>query len=83
MKKLAITTSALAMLLSSAAFADMHDDDADAGEGPWTMEEFMMEFPEVTPEEFEQIDQDGTGMITEEELEAAIEAGIVEDPEPM
>ncbi len=81
MKKLAITTSALAMMMSSAAVADMHDD-ADAA-GPWTMEEFMMEFPEVTPEEFEQIDQDGTGMITEEELEAAIEAGIVDDPDAM
>lgn len=81
MKKLAITASALAMMMSSAAVAEMHDDDEAAG--PWTMEEFMMEFPEVTPEEFVQIDQDGTGMITGEELEAAIEAGIVEEPDAM
>ena len=80
MKTLAITASALAMMMSSAAFADSHDAD---GAGPWTMEEFMMEFPEVTPEQFEQIDQDGTGTITQDELDAAIEAGLVADPDPM
>ena len=71
-KKLAVALSAL-VLSSGMAFAQ-------AAEGPWTMDEFMAAYPEVTPELFVQIDTNGDGMIDQEELDAAVEAGLIDDP---
>lgn len=74
MSKTFATTLAAIILGSSMAFAQM-------SEAPWTMEEFLAVYPEVTPEVFAQIDVNGDGLIDADELEAAIEAGLVEPAE--
>lgn len=71
MLKILATTLAATILGTGMAFAQM-------GEAPWTMEEFMAVYPEVTPEVFAEIDTNGDGLIDEAELEAAIEAGLIE-----
>jgi len=60
-----------ALLMSSGAVL------AQAAEGPWTMEEFIAIYPEVTPETYALIDANGDGLIDQDELDAAVEAEIV------
>jgi hypothetical protein len=47
---------------------------------PWTLAEFVMIFPEAPIELFNDIDTDGDGEISEAELDAAVAAGLIEDP---
>jgi hypothetical protein len=75
-KHLAIAASAFA-LATFPAMADTHGD-ADH-DFPLTQAEFMMEYPEVTQDEFLQIDTNADGEVSEEEYEAAREAGIIGD----
>lgn len=70
MKKMIATAVSALVLGSGMALAQM-------AEGPWTMEEFMVAYPEVTPEIFAEIDTNNDGLIDEDELEAAVEAGLV------
>lgn len=53
---------------------------AQTGEG-MTLAEFLERFPEGTPDIFETLDADDDGLVTEEELEAGVEAGLIEDTE--
>lgn len=75
-KHLAIAASVIA-LATAPAFAGSHD--AEDHEFPLTMAEFMAAYPDVTPEEFAEIDSDGDGMVSQEEYEEAREAGLVGD----
>ena len=43
----------------------------------------MENYPEVTPETFFLIDTDGDGEVSEEEYEAAVEAGLVGSADTM
>ncbi len=70
MKTLFATTFSALVLGSGMAIAQMAD-------GPWTMEEFMAAYPEVTPEVFAEIDTNNDGVIDADELKAAVEAGLV------
>jgi len=70
MSKILATASAALCLTASLALAQM-------AEGPWTMEEFIAAHPEVTPEIYALIDADGDGMVDQDELDAAVAAGLV------
>ena len=71
---LAIAASALALSAAPALAESEHD-------FPLTMAEFMEAYPEVTPEQFAEIDTAGDGMVSEEEYTAAQEAGLIGDDE--
>jgi hypothetical protein len=75
-KHLAIAASVLA-LAAAPALADSHDDAEH--EFPLTMAEFMAAYPDVTPEEFAEIDADGDGQVSEDEYDEAREAGLIDD----
>ena len=77
-KHLAIAASVIA-LAAAPAMADSHGDAEH--EFPLTMAEFMAAYPDVTPEEFAEIDADGDGQISEEEYEEAREAGLIDHDE--
>lgn len=70
-----LVAAAAAVLLSAGALL------AQTAEGPWTMEEFMATYPEVTPELFDQIDANDDGLIDQEELDAAVALGLIEPME--
>ena len=75
-KHLAIAASVIA-LAAAPAMADSHGDAEH--EFPLTMAEFMAAYPDVTPEEFAEIDADGDGQISEEEYEEARETGLIDN----
>jgi hypothetical protein len=77
-KHLAIAASVIALAVAP-VLADSHGDAEH--EFPLTMAEFMAAYPDVTPEEFAEIDSDGDGQISEEEYEEAREAGLIGDDE--
>ncbi len=72
MKNLAIATCALA-LMSFPALAQ----DATEHHFPLTMTEFMVAYPDATSDDFDQIDTDGDGEISEDEYNAARESGLI------
>ncbi|MCC5961351.1 MAG: EF-hand domain-containing protein [Rhodobacteraceae bacterium] len=47
----------------------------------WTMEDFMIAFPEATPELFDEVDTNNDGVIDSFEYEAAVEAGLIDPVE--
>lgn len=64
-------------LSTTAAFAQsMAELDAD-GDGAASMAEVQALFPDVTEEAFTAADTDGDGMLNEEELTAAQDAGVI------
>lgn len=73
MHKLAIAACALAMLSVPAMAQDAEH------EFPMTMSDFMMAYPDATPETFDLVDADGDGEISEDEHTAATEAGLIDD----
>jgi hypothetical protein len=66
-----VAAAVSALLLGSGAAL------AQAAEGPWTQEEFVSVYPDVTPETYVLIDTNGDGLIDQDELDAAIAAGLV------
>lgn len=44
----------------------------------WTKEEFLAAYPELTDEEFDQIDLNDDGMVDPDEYLLAIEVGLIE-----
>lgn len=72
MTKRTLAAAAVALLMASGGAL------AQTAEGPWTMEEFVAVYPEVTPELFAQIDTNGDGLIDQEELDAAVADGLLE-----
>lgn len=81
-KQFAFAASVIA-LAAIPALADTHDQDAAEHDFPVEMEAFMDAYPEVTPETFFLIDTDGDGEVSEEEYEAAVDAGLITSAEPM
>ena len=77
-KHLAIAASVLALAAAPALAGSQGDSEHDF---PLTMAEFMAAYPEVTPEEFAEIDTDGDGQVSEEEYEAARDAGLIGNDE--
>jgi hypothetical protein len=75
-KHLAVAASVLA-LAAAPALAESHGEAEH--EFPLTMAEFMAAYPDVTPEEFAEIDADGDGQISEEEYNEARDAGLIDD----
>lgn len=74
--KLAISASVIALAVSP-VFADTYGDTDH--EFPLTMDEFLEAYPDVTPEEFSEIDTDGDSQVSEEEYDAARDAGLIGD----
>lgn len=74
MQKLAIATCALALM----AFPALAEETTEH-QFPLTMTEFMVAYPEAAPEDFDAIDTDGDGEISEEEYNAAHDAGLIGD----
>jgi len=50
---------------------------AEIGDGPWTIDELKVVYPDLTPEQFTQIDAWADGSVDQTELDAAIAAGVV------
>lgn len=74
MKKLAIATCALALM----SFPVLAQDAAER-EFPLTMSDFMVAYPDVTPDQFGLIDTNGDGEVSEEEYNAARDSGLIAD----
>lgn len=74
MQKLAIATCALALM----AFPALAEE-ATEHQFPLTMTEFMVAYPDVATEDFDLIDTDGDGEISEEEYNAARDSGLIGD----
>ncbi|WP_439559799.1 hypothetical protein [Roseinatronobacter sp.] len=47
----------------------------------WTLDDFMMAFPDATPELFDEVDMNDDGVIDSFEYEAAVEAGLIDPVE--
>ncbi len=62
--------------LATTAFADMSTMDANE-DGLLTMDEVQAAYPEVTADQFSQIDINGDGAIDDAELTTAQEAGLM------
>ena len=75
MKKSFIVLSAVALLASPALAATPEDSD---GNGTYSMEEMVAANPELTEEQFADMDTNGDGAIDAEELQAAIDGGMIE-----
>lgn len=69
-----------AVVAASAAFAQMADVDQD-GDGMATYDEIVAVYPDVTEDQFAEIDTNGDGTLDDAEMTAAIEAGLLVMPE--
>lgn len=74
MKKTMIALMAALTVAGGAAYAEVADAD---GDGAYNMDEMKAAYPDLTEEQFGQIDTDANGTISPEELEAAIAAGTI------
>ncbi|MBY5987367.1 MULTISPECIES: EF-hand domain-containing protein [Roseovarius] len=73
-KTLSAATFALALTVPALAFALDADTD---GDGMVSMEEFQAAMPDAPAGTFEQLDSDADGMLSEAEVAAGQEAGIL------
>lgn len=62
--------------LATTAFADMSTLDAD-GDGLVTVEELQAAYPEVTADQFSEIDTNADGAVDDAEMSAAQDAGML------
>jgi hypothetical protein len=74
MQKLAIATFALTLIAGPVLAQD-----ATEHEFPMTMTDFMMAYPDASPDDFDMVDADGDGEITEEEFNVARDSGLIGD----
>ena len=75
-KHLALAASVLAL---AAAPALAQTTDAAEHEFPLTQADFMMAYPDVTADQFAEIDANDDGEISEEEYNEARDAGLIGD----
>jgi hypothetical protein len=54
---------------------------AEMAEGPWTVEQLRVVYPDLTDDDFVRIDADRDSSVTQDELDAAVAAGVVPAPE--
>jgi len=73
MKTMASAACILA-LIASPAFAQ-ESDRSDTRR--WSLDDLALRFPEITPILFLRIDEDGDGMVSQAELDAAIASGLL------
>ncbi|MCG6884102.1 MAG: EF-hand domain-containing protein [Silicimonas sp.] len=74
-KRMNLTIAALLGLgLGTAAMAAVEDTD---GDGVYSMEELLVVYPGLTEEGFGLIDTNGDGAVDENELTAAVDAGVL------
>ena len=73
--KTILMTSAVTLTLAAPAFAQMAMDTD--GDGNVSMEELVAAYPDATSETFTAIDSDEDGVLSEAEIAAAVEAGIL------
>lgn len=73
----ALTFAALLGLAAGPVLAQTMVEDMDAS-GGYSMEEMTAAYPELTEETFAEIDVDGDGEVSVDELAAAQEAGLIE-----
>lgn len=59
---------------TAATAAEVEDTD---GDGVYSMEELMVAYPSLTEELFGTIDGNGDGAVDEDELTAAVDAGVL------
>lgn len=52
-------------------------------EGTMDLQDFLRNYTDATPQTFEMIDTEGTGVLTRRELEAAVERGLIDEVAPM
>ncbi len=62
--------------MATTAFADVSAMDVN-GDGLLTMDEVQAAYPEVTADQFSQIDTNGDGAVDDAEMTAAQEAGLM------
>lgn len=74
MKQLPTFAAAIVLM---AGLAHAQDSEATS----WTQEEFMAAYPELTDEQFDQIDLNDDGVIDPDEYLLAIDAGLIEPME--
>jgi len=72
----AITFAALIGLAAGPVLAQTMVEDTD-GSGGYSMEELAVAYPDLSAEGFAEIDIDGSGEVSADELTAAIEAGVI------
>lgn len=78
MQKLAIATCALALMAFPALAQDATDPTTEH-QFPMTMTDFMVAYPDASPDDFDQADTDGDGEISEDEYNAARDSGLLGD----
>jgi Ca2+-binding EF-hand superfamily protein len=76
MTKTLTATIALLGLAATPLLAETMVQDTDDN-GSFSMEELVVAYPDLTEALFAEIDADGSGEVTEEELTAAIDAGVI------
>lgn len=74
MKRTTILLAALLGLGATAALAEVEDAN---GDGVYSMDEVKVAYPDLTEEVFGQLDQDGDGALSPEELATGEEAGLL------
>ncbi|MGY6703238.1 hypothetical protein [Roseinatronobacter sp.] len=73
MLKKTMTSIAALAFMTGMATAQMGTTDI-----AWTLDDFMMAFPDATPELFDEVDMNDDGVIDSFEYEAAVEAGLID-----
>jgi Ca2+-binding EF-hand superfamily protein len=76
MTKTLTATIALLGFAATPLLAETMVQDTDDN-GSFSMEELVVAYPDLTEALFAEIDADGSGEVTEEELTAAIDAGVI------
>ena len=69
-----ILAGLLGLGVATAAMAQAEDAD---GDGVYSMEELMVAYPSLTEDLFTAIDGNGDGAVDEDELAAAVDAGVL------
>ncbi|KZY46935.1 hypothetical protein A3731_08720 [Roseovarius sp. HI0049] len=72
----ALCLAAIVAVSAVQAHAETAVEDAD-GNGSYSMDEMTAAFPELTEDQFVEIDTDASGDVSEEELAAAMESGVL------
>ena len=76
MTKTLTSTIALLTFAATPLLAETMVEDTDQS-GSYSMEELVVAYPDLTEALFTEIDADASGEVTEEELTAAIDAGVI------
>ena len=71
---LSAAATVAALLAAAPALAQMTDAD---GDGMYTLDDLLAAYPELGSETFDEIDTDGDGMLSEAEVAAAEDEGLL------